>query len=73
MVGNKIANKIAKVSKTSQDNNSETVTNENHKEIPKERYISTEKGKELTEDLRLKWYNNGISKYHKSFKKFTTK
>ena len=40
---------ITKVSKTSQQNNSETVTNENDKEIPteipKERYISSEKDK----------------------------
>ena len=31
--------KITKVSKNSQQNNSETVTNENDKEIPKGRYI----------------------------------
>ena len=34
--------KITKVSKSSQQNNSEKVTNENDKEITKERYISTE-------------------------------
>ena len=39
---NKIANKITSVSKILQQNNSETVTNENDKEIPKERYISPE-------------------------------
>ena len=39
---NKIANKITRVSKILQQNNSETVTNENDKEIPKERYISSE-------------------------------
>ena len=33
--GNKIANRITKVSKKSQQNNSETVTNEHDKEIPK--------------------------------------
>ena len=38
----KIVNKILKVSK-----NSETVTNEYDKEIPKERYISSEKKKLL--------------------------
>ena len=42
MIGNKIANRIKKVSKKSQQNNSETVTNEDDKEIPKERYISPE-------------------------------
>ena len=33
---------VIKVSKNLQQNNSETVTNENGKEIPKERYISPE-------------------------------
>ena len=40
-IGKKIANEITKFSKTSQYNNSEIVTNENDKEIPKERYISS--------------------------------
>ena len=35
-----IDNKIMEVSQNSQQNNSETVTNEHDKEIPKERYIS---------------------------------
>ena len=38
LIGNKLANKITGVSKNLQQNNSETVTNENDKEIPKERY-----------------------------------
>ena len=42
-IGIIIVDKITKVSKHSQHNNLETVTNENDKEIPKERYISTEK------------------------------
>ena len=33
LIGNKIANKILKVSKDSQQNNSETVTNEHDKDI----------------------------------------
>ena len=40
--------KIIKFSKNSQKNNSETVTNENDKEIPKERYISQERKKDKT-------------------------
>ena len=48
-VGNKIAKKITKVSK-----NLETVTNENNKETPKERYVSPEKKQEIINDLRLK-------------------
>ena len=54
MIGNKIVNKITKVSKNSQQNNSEVVINENEKEIPKERYISPEKRQEIIDELRLK-------------------
>ena len=43
LIGNEIANKVSKVSKNSQQNNSETVTDEHDKEIPKERYISPKK------------------------------
>ena len=43
LIGNKIANKITRVSKHSTQINSETVTNENDKEIPEERDISPEK------------------------------
>ena len=45
LIGNKIADRITKVSKSSQQNHSETVTNEHDKEIPKERYISAEEGR----------------------------
>ena len=38
----------------SQQNNSETVTNEHDKEIPKERYISPEERQEIINELRLK-------------------
>ena len=37
-----MSNKITKFSKNSEQNNSETVTNQNDKEIPKERYIYPE-------------------------------
>ena len=37
LIGDKTADIIMKVSKKSQHNNSETVTNESYKEIPKER------------------------------------
>ena len=50
LIGNKIANRITKVSK-----NSETLTDEHDKEIPKERYVSTEEGQEINDELRLKW------------------
>ena len=52
-IDNKIADKITKVSKDSQQNNSETVTNENDKEIPKERCIAPEKRQKIIDDLRL--------------------
>ena len=53
MVDNKIASKIMGVSKNSQKNNSETVTNENDKETPKESYISPEKRQKIIDNLRL--------------------
>ena len=40
LVGNEIANKTTKTSRTLRQNNSETTPNENVKEISKERYIS---------------------------------
>ena len=62
MICNKIANavvksydcKIMEVSKDSQQNDSETVTNEHDKEIRKERLISSEKRQEIIDELRLK-------------------
>ena len=44
--------KIIKVSKISQQNNSETVTNYNDKKIPKERYIYPEERQKLIDNLR---------------------
>ena len=52
MTGNKAADKITKVSKTSQ-NNSGTVWNEHDKEIPKEKYISPEERQKIINYLRL--------------------
>ena len=40
LIGNKIAYKITKVSNNWQQNNSGTVTNDNDKEMSKERYIT---------------------------------
>ena len=42
LIGNNIANRITKVSRTFPENNSETLTNEHDKEIPKGTYISPE-------------------------------
>ena len=53
LIGNKIANKIMGVS-NSQQNNSETVTNEYHKETPKERYVFPEERQEIIDERRLK-------------------
>ena len=52
-IGNKIANKIMKVSRSSPKSNSETITNEHDKEIPKERYMSPEEKQIIIDDLRL--------------------
>ena len=48
LIGNKIANKITKLSK-----NSVRVTNEHGKEIPKERYVSPKERQEILDELRL--------------------
>ena len=53
LTGNKNADKITKISKTLQENNSETITNEHDKEIPKEKYISTEERQKIIDDQRL--------------------
>ena len=53
LIGNKIADRITKISKTSPKNNSET----NEEEILRERYISPELRHEIIGDLRLKEEN----------------
>ena len=50
---NKIANTITDISKTPQQNNSETVTDEHDKEMSKERSISPEERQKIIDDLRL--------------------
>ena len=52
LIDNKIANKMKKVSKTSQQINSELVTNEHDKEITKEIYVSPEERQEIIEELK---------------------
>ena len=49
--GDKTADKITKVSKNSQQNNSETVKNYHDKENSKERYISSEEKEKIIDDL----------------------
>ena len=53
LTNNKIADRITKVSKNSQQNNLETFINDNDKEIPKERYIFLEERQKLIDDLSL--------------------
>ena len=53
MIGNKIANKIIKVLRSSLQNKLETITTEHDKEIPKERYISPEEIHKIIDDLTL--------------------
>ena len=52
-IGNKIANKITKVSKNTLKNKPEIVTNELDKEMPKEKYISPEERQKIIGILRL--------------------
>ena len=58
MIGNKIAIRITKVSKTSTKNNSET----NEEEILREEYILSELIHKSIDDLRLKEVNYRWSK-----------
>ena len=44
--------KIPKISKNLQQNNSEKASNESNKEIPKERYISSEERQKIIDNLR---------------------
>ena len=53
LIGNKIADKITRVSKTSPKNNSET----NEEKILRERYISPKIRQKIIDDLRLKEEN----------------
>ena len=57
LIGNKIADKITRASKKSQ--------NEVNNEIPKERYISPKERQKSIDELRLIQYNNGIPKNSK--------
>ena len=47
LIGNKIAVRIAKVSKTLPQNNSETITKKHDQKIRKERYISPRENSKL--------------------------
>ena len=53
LIDNKIANKITKISKTLQKNNSDTFKNEHDKVTPKERYISSEERQNIIDDLGI--------------------
>ena len=57
--------KITKVKKNSEQNNSETVTNEHDKEIPKERYLSPQERQEIIAELRLRLRLSIIMEYQK--------
>ena len=66
MIDNKIAGTITKISKTAEQNNSETVTNEHDKEIPKEKRHKT------IDDLRLIYQHyNEIPKNNKIGRQYT--
>ena len=71
LIGNKIADKITKVSKNSQQNNKDIVTTENDKEIPLKRYISPEKRQKIIDNVRLILkYKNGISNIDKFVRQY---
>ena len=51
LIGNKVADRITKVSKISQQNNSEIIINEHDNEISKERYIYPKERQDIIDDL----------------------
>ena len=53
LIGNKIANRITKVSSSLPHNNSETNTNEHDEEIPKEDTYLQKKDRKIIDDQRL--------------------
>ena len=55
MTGNKIANRIINVWRSSPQNTSETIINEHDEEVSKERYISLEERQKIIDNLRLIW------------------
>ena len=63
MICNKVANKVTKVSKHSQENKPETDTNVRDKERPKERCISSEKDRKLL--MTWDYFNSIIMEYQK--------
>ena len=55
MIGNRIANRIINVWRSSPQNTSEIITNEHDEEVSKQRYISLEERQKIIDDLRLIW------------------
>ena len=65
LIGNKTADKITKVSKYSQQHNSEKARSDHYIEIPTERYVSPEETEKNIDKLRL---NSIMMKYQKRTK-----
>ena len=65
LIGNKTADKITKVSKYSQQHNSEKARSDHYIEIPTERYVSPEETEKNIDKLRL---NSIMIKYQKRTK-----
>ena len=65
LIGNKTADKITKVSKYSQQHNSEKARSDHYIEIPTERYVSPEETEKKIDKLRL---NSIMIKYQKRTK-----
>ena len=53
LIASKIANKVTKVSRSSRENNLETIINKYDKEKPNERYISSEERQKIIDNLKL--------------------
>ena len=56
LIGNKIADRITKISRSSLQNNSERMANEYDEEILEKRHISPEERQKIIDDLLLIWW-----------------
>ena len=60
--------KLQRFHKNSQQNNSETVTNQNYKEIAKERYVSPEEREKISDEMKLINLLDNISNQQTKFR-----
>ena len=70
LICDKIAYEIIKVSKNLQQNNSDTVTNENYRVIPKERHIYPDERQTIIDRMRLINFLDNVTNQTIKFRKY---